>query len=668
MARRRRPQPEDEPASVNTQALDPHVVPSDPFAVNLTEKDRDLLVNTFCDEIEGQLNARAEMEERWERYTRVYSGEPDVQKKSYPWDGASNLVVNLGKIYVDQEMARIMQGIFQNEPHWVAEQINRKDSAGVKPIERYMDFARQHLWKQKKVVKPFVLECCKLGLGVMTNGWRDEPNFQWDADAGKPVERGRFIGPAPVWVPREDFLHPQGFNDLQTMPWLAYRPWFTRQELRMNESRHFFEDVEQLFGNEDEETNLRRIRAGYDQVGEVARADEFALYAPWQVWFNWDLDGDGEPEPYTMMLHAKSKHLLRIVRNPYTRGMRPFIAAPFVEIEGQLDGCGIPQAIEYYQAEATTIHNQKIDNGTLANAPVFVAMRGAGFTDRLKFRPGTIFLSSTDVNGIKQLVVQSGYQRQIADEQAVVQFAERAVGLSDPNLGQVSSPVGRAAASTMMAVMQEGTRRHDYNTAELRDALSEQGLQLLELWQTHGLPEPGDPFSPEQVLDEGDAVALRSLLHPSTQLRGVLTLKLNVATAALNKEIQKQSDLQLLQVVQQYFLGIKTELMQTLPMLAQAPPQVSQMVVRMAQGVDRMMTRVFQDNGAFDLEELLVGDLLAEMVQAMQQAAPAPGGMNGTGLPGNVATASPFGGGAAPGPGGGNPLASLGASLLPNGA
>lgn len=583
----------------------------------ISEQDVRRLIDVFSTEIQAQLAARSEQEENWERWLGVYRGKPKVENKQHPWPGASNIVVNLTAIYTEQIVARVMQGIFSAEPHWVVSEVNKRSADAVKPLERYLDLARQRFWNQYKVVKAMVLECCKLGTGILYTGWLDEPVMGFDAGQGRAIEQGRLIGPQPTWVPREDWLIPVGYSDPQRSPWVAYRNWFSKQELRRLSWQQQVDSLDALKGPGDQETRLRQMRREDQQSDASSRDDEFGLWSPWQVWFSWDLDGDGYPEEYVMLLHLDTKTCLRLLPNPYPRGMRPFVHAPFIEVEGLFDGIGIPEMVEHYQEEVSTMHNQRVDNHHLSNTPMIVARKGSGITDKAKFFTGRIWLVTDPNTDMKEFQVGHVNPFSVSEEQVTISLAERRVGVSDPNLGQVTSPMGRAAATTMMAVMQEGTRRHDLATSEIRRALTEHGYQIMELYQTHGLPSPDESGSPEAILDPPDAEQVRALFAAQDPIRGLVALQLNVATAALNREVEKQSSRQLLADVTQYFIQVVQMWPQIGPVIMnpQTPPPLKQAIVSMVKGIDAAMRGVLQSHQRYDLEPILIGDMLEDLAQ-----------------------------------------------------
>lgn len=292
------------------------------------------------------------------------------------------------------------------------------------------------------------------------------------------------------------------------------------------------------------------------------------------------------------------------------------------------------------------MHNQRIDNGHIANTVMLAARRGSGVTDKVRIQPGKILLL-TDPNDIKEIRFGNNYLSSTQEEQITIGMAERRVGISDLNLGRESSPLGRAAATTVMQLLQEGSRRHDLQTSDLRRALGEQGVQIVELFQAHGVPPPETPGSPEQVLDPEEALAVRQLLTQDDGIAGLIGLQLNAATQAANREVERQSNQEMFSVLTtQYYQPI----LNILPALSnpQAPPFVREIVLAMIKGSDALLKRILVSRQNYDTDKLLLGDDMERIVaQIEQMAAQQPPSL----MPGQGPPAGPEGG-PPPGPGG----------------
>jgi len=576
-----------------------------------------LLADEFSEEIKLQYAAQSEMREDWAKWLRLYRARSEWETKNYPLQHSSNVVVALAATYVDQVVAKIMPAIFQPQPLWIVNELNRKTAPAAKPYERWLDWNRQNTWDEYRCVKPFVQDVVKLGTGIIYNDWRTETVYRYDDKTRQTVQSGFRRGPRPAWVPREDFLIPIGFNDIQTAPWVAHRIWTSWDQLERWAHQGIITNLDKLKGHSDDENQLRlERRKNHEVMADGSGDDRFGIWSPYYVWFNRDLDKDGWPESYVMLLHTEESAILRLQANPSPTATRPYTSARFIEVEGEFDGIGIPEQVEPLQEEASVIHNQRRDRSHLANIVMYKGSATGNLPNTIRPESGKV-IKVLDKNDLQEFHPSSNVSEQEFEEQSVIRFAELRVGLNDPGLGKATSPVGRAAATTIMALMQEGTRRFDLNVSDIRAALTEQGHQITELWQVYGLPEPEEAGSPEQVLDEDDAVIVRQLLGMPVSLRGLIAIQLNISTAAVNREVEKQSNMQLIQLGNQYL----QQVLQLAMAVAnpQIPPPIKEVIVKGVQGTDKLMTRLYQSYNSFDLETTLVGDLFAEMAQQVQQ-------------------------------------------------
>ena len=128
---------------------------------------------------------------------------------------------------------------------------------------------------------------------------------------------------------------------------------------------------------------------------------------------------------------------------------------------------------------------------------------------------------------------------------------------------------------------------------------------------------------------EGDGLseaAMRSCDHRARIPIASRVDSINVATAAVNREIEKQSNMQLFQLVN----GYMQQVLGLTPILAnqQIPQPIKEAAVAGVKNMDILMKRVFQSFGSYDLDSVLMGEIIAPMAapQPMPQAPMMGGG------------------------------------------
>ena len=619
--------------------------------IAFTQDEIDALSGELCSYMEGELELRKGREQNWIKWQRLYDAEPRESIKSYPIEGSSNLVVPLAAIYSDTIEARIMQSIFGMSPHWTASEINRKFAAAAKPLERWLDWARDNVWSQETVIEPLVKETVKLGTSCLYVGFVNENRLRYDDVTRSTYVASHRYGPAPEWVSIGDTLIPAGYTDVQRSPLFGHRVWLSGDRLRQLEFANYIEGVDRVLGHPSEESELRRMRRDGSGVDASTRSDRYSLYALWNVWFSRDFDRDGYPEEYVAMLNLETRTIMRLRPNPYPSQTRPYVITRYLLREGDFYGVGIPERVEQLQDEASTIHNQRRDAAHLSLITMYIGGAASNLPDTIRPKNGRV-IKALNANDLKEFRPSNPTQIAAFEEQFVTMIADRAVGISELSEGKVTSPIGRAAATTVVSLMQEGARRFDRIIAKMRAALDEEAHMIAEAYQTYGLPPPDAPGAPEEVLDPEDAAIVRGILDRQDNLRAFFAIKLNVSTQAVNREVEKQTNVALYGMVIQYAMQVMQ--FATGVVNPQMPPPLRDVILRILKGVDRAMERILQSHGAFDLDQVLVAEALAQMSAQMGAQAQAAGPMGAQGGPQGAPGAQMLGGPGDAGAAGGN--------------
>src|SRR5262245_13300734 len=237
---------------------------------SVDQVDVDLLASELLDALDFELQRRAPLEDHWSEWLRLYRGTPRAEEKTSPLEKSSNLVINLSAIYVDSVAARIMGGIFGIEPHWSVIQKSRDVADYAKPLEHYLDGLRQHTWKHYRVVKNAVGDVLKFGTGIIHCGWSDRMTTIFDSGQQKTTVQSVRSGPLPSWVPREDFVIPDGFvsvnddEDQVRAPWIAHRQWFSWPALQR---QSFDADLDDIQDKPDPLPHITQLRAKSETGG-----------------------------------------------------------------------------------------------------------------------------------------------------------------------------------------------------------------------------------------------------------------------------------------------------------------------------------------------------------------------------------------------------------------
>jgi len=187
--------------------------------------------------------------------------------------------------------------------------------------------------------------------------------------------------------------------------------------------------------------------------------------------------------------------------------------------------------------------------------------------------------------------------------------AKQRSGITDLQFGTVGAIPSRTPATTIQSLLQEGNTRFDMSMKDVRHALSEVGLRVLQNLQAQASdpvnnPEPGkwvELAARTLGTPEGQFVA-QALLIPTEAIELGIGVGLTATSGTSNKELMRQSQLALLQLYTQIGQGFIQ-----LAQLATAAPgtPLAQVAIELFQGGRDMMIRLMEQFDVRNPEELL---------------------------------------------------------------
>lgn len=632
--------------------------------IELEENRRSRLADHFHEVVNRAKADRRELEERWDKSQALYEGRRN--EKRFPWPGASNIHVPLVSSHASAIHARFMTTLFAPEPFWRVRAKNPDFQDFATSATNFMDWARQNQFPWYESVRDFSLDAIKLGLGILKVTWlrRRGPVFRYDEDYSI-IEDEITIEDRPhvESVNPIDFLWPVDYDDIQTAPWIAHVQRFTPGELRSLQSDGFLFNVAKVVGeattDKPEYQTERDIREGLS--GGAREAVEV-----WEIWARYDLEADGTEKEIQIFLEPNTGTILRLNPNPYFHRKRPFVVGRLEVREHRLVGTSISDQIGPLNEEINTIHNQLIDQTTTSTIQMFKVRKGspADIGDSLAqiYPAKKIPVATMDDVGELSLGPLRVNSQPLEDADRV--YAERRTGISDFSLGREPTPSRRGTATGTLAIIQEGNKKFDFQIRDLRVALGQAGMMLLELYRQ---------MNPEGILqeilgEEGTDFATIRVAFPDEPLLKAVSVEVVAGTSSVNRQAQRQDALMLFQIMNQFYL----QAFQLGQLLAQPglPPALSSLAIRLAKGAEVMMREILDSFENRRADELLPD--LEEVFSAIAAEGAAQTAQGGAGLSGLAGAIQAARGGGAGAGAGGQPIIAVprvpGASPPPAGA
>jgi len=544
---------------------------------------------------------------------RLYMGDPVTTRKTFPWDGAANLVVPLVGITVDSIVARIINTIFAVQPFWSAQALIKDLEPVVHPLQDFMEWSRVNELDMYMQIRSWIVEVVKHGWAYLKIYWESFTQRAFVIQGGAARPKDKIVRrPQVKHILLADIICQAGIEDeLNQAEWMAHRIRLTDGQLRWRKHDRVYQEVDKILAHKAEMTPMEEKVLENELEKEAPRPRD-KLNTLYEIYGDLPLGGSDLPVPVMITYHHETKTVARCVYNPDVMGERPFKKGKFIDREGKRDGIGISRQLALLQEEISTLHNQQVDNATLANTRFFIGRRGV-VRNGTKVWPGRFLTVPDPARDIITLPMADVYPSMRQLETSCLAYSERRSGVADYQLGRESNVMGnRATATGTLALIQEGNRRFDLNVRDVRDCLGAVGKKLL-LLNAQFRPSGMAYFVKGQ-----DGELIEQVLNlPDEFLADGIGMELTASTATINREIEKQGLMAMMGTLTQYY----QQLIQIsgIAMNPQTPPPVQQMAVQMADGARYLMSMIVQTYEIRAVDTLLPPSL-ADQLQADSDA------------------------------------------------
>ena len=555
------------------------------------------------------LGFHQQLVDQWIRWLEQYRAPAKQPLKSFPFEGASNIVLPLTATDVDQLFAKFVQTIHASETLWTLEPLNERWVNAAKPLQDFLQWLDANRLKMLAVNKRVFLEMVKLGTGLYKHGWlyQQTPTFHYGPD-GKAERVLKTVGaPFVDHVRLADFVIPPYAWNIQPddqggAPWVGERmrvpvltltqwaqstaqflPTISKDDL--NAILHFEEASETVYDSArqsadyektasgagiDFETNRPPAHVSGGQPAPSRRKRDIEL---WEIHARYPTDSARGVDDIIVWYHRPTRRLVRAVYQYYFHGKRPYEAIKYFPGDG-FYGIGVCEQKEIFQKTASDLLNFTHDNVLLTNSRMIVAQSGQNIAPGEAVYPWKVWITDGPVNEAFGVFPMADIYASLPGIQQAVEFAgEKRTGIGDLQTGQIESLPGRTPATTMLSLLQEGNRRPDLTVKDIREGLSTVGLRVVQLCQQYmGQAMPQDLGGPALLelavgalgTPEG-GFAAEKLTTPMENAELGLGVTLTATTGQSNKEVARQNYLALVQIagqLSQQFLQYTQVMMQ----------------------------------------------------------------------------------------------------------
>src|SRR5665213_927858 len=586
-------------------------------------------------------------EDKITKWRKAYEAVPREATRDFPFTNASNLIVPIIAIFSDTLLARVMSAVLKTRPTWIAKifgshsDIDDRHRTAVEDLLEYAGIEPEEL-DLYRVYHEWFSDAIKYGTSMIKapheTRYRDEMlEMVGDGSGTKPrfIRELEYDGPRPEKIPFENFMIPPGAKALKYADIKIHKRPMTRSEL---EERRFFQvydplRVDSILDKPDRTGPTYTQSMKEDGLG--ARTTGDYGYAEWDLyecWLKWPTpDGNFRPR-IIATYHKQSDTLLRAIYD--THKIDPWVLARLFYRDDSCYGYGFCETMWSFQEEISESHNKRLDNRTIANTRVWRVDPDSKLHAGYRIYPSATVPAEKDE--IEPMPCGDISPQTIEDEQFALELAERRAGISPPMQGAGTGSAGKKGIYSSMgtlSVMQEGNRRTDLNISDLRYASTQVGRVILSDYSENGVPK-----SIMNVFGDRDEVIKEAIKAVKD---GKIGLPIYSSTSSVNREVEKQNDLILVNVMRQHYMGIAQLIAQVnSPM---TPPQVKPYLQQVIKASNVVMKSILRSFDKEDVDQLVPDPEDEEQSNGEGQSAQqAPGASapnpNVIGFPGGPAT------------------------------
>jgi hypothetical protein len=376
--------------------------------------------------------------------------------------------------------------------------------------------------------------------------------------------------------------------------------------------------VEEILGKPDRQGPS--VNQAKEQRKQGVQPIQSTVNAEWDVYecyFPWLHNGQKFRLIYSY--HLSTRTILRKIFNFLPDNSTPIVRTKLGYRNDGAYGHGFAELLEKYQQEATDIHNNRIDNSTLANTRLFrISPSAVNIGSQVEIFPSAAITANKDE--IEAIQMGDVYQSSFQNEQMILELADQRAGIAPAVSGSGTGGPTKAKGnpySSMgtLAMMQEGNHRTNLATSDFRHAHQKLGSLLTSMYAKYGTGGKEEMFGK-------DASLLKEALKEFGSRKSKIPIR--STSASINKEVEKQNDMLMVGLIQRHYTA-QAQLMQAIqnPMI---PEPAKAYLLKVLGSADTMMNRILRDFG-YDQPR----DFIPDAIEAITPPGKGGGGQGGQG-------------------------------------
>jgi hypothetical protein len=565
------------------------------------------------------------------KWRKAYEAVPAEEVREFPWHNASNLVVPIVAIHCDTLLARVMSAVMKTRPLWTIREVGdfaKQSPPGLRDsLEEFFQYmgmepAELDLYR---VYHEWFGEAIQLGTSVVKVPWVKKvlDKFGPAGDSsGKGTNRWYketiYEGPRPEKLKYENFKYPVSAATIDAMDFKYDIIQMSKHQLEERKARDIYDRlaVQYVLAQPDRQNGrATSVQSQKYQDAKVSpqqstHADEWDIC---ECHFEYRVD-ESHFAKVMLWYHERSDQILRSYYHYYPDEI--YVAARLFYRNDMFPGMGFGEILLPFQEEISEIHNWRRDNGTVANTKAWAVDPDSKLHKGYRVFPGAMLPAkqAQTQREIEPLEMGMPVQGEIDSEKLSLELAEKRSGITPPMQGAGAGSNTKRGVYTAMgtlSLMQEGNTRTDLNITDIRYAHTRLGRILGLEYGTYGVDDQKlEMFGAKgPIIKEG----LEALIKRK------MALPIYASNASINKEVEKQSDLMMTQVMEKYHNSVAGMLQAV--STPTTPEPIKKYTMDALQAGRELMVSVLRN---FDRDE--VDRLLPKIPENVDQPPPPPQG------------------------------------------
>lgn len=549
--------------------------PMIPPEIDLSEAQRKNLSNYLMDELWTCDMERRDQIEKFSRLKQKYRTKFPEFPKNFPIPNSSQITIPIIKTSTDALTSRLYQTVMAADP---MASVRTK-----RPESEWSDFANDweeflNLYSNEKldvdsVIDTAITESIKLGTSVVeaTRYKESRKVVEFDSGTQKYNQQIKELYNGPIFfnIPIEDFWIRLAYQDPDKAPWCGKcvrLSWSEIKDMALSGeiNPEFLENVWRLPVSDGDVPQTVRD----DEKQERTEPNGRTQYRLFELRVRWDVDGDGIDEELMVWYHLESRTVLRCKFNTFRNGKRNYEVFRYKKIEYRFYGEGMAELLEQLQEEISTIHNQRIDNATIASLKIILTSKAIpGLKPGDPLWPGKIVKVQQPAESVVPFTLGEIYPSTIQNETIARGYVSEVSGIGEVALGN-AQPVSRTTAAAQLSMLEELNRRFDKALKGYR-----KNIRNLYCYVTDMFNQTGTGGLASQWLGDVRGQMVETMItQPADVLYANIGIQVTSTKATVNREVELQTNIALMNLTiqngQQMMQLVQGLAPQALPMVA----------------------------------------------------------------------------------------------------